>query len=72
MSKNEQRKRAETIANLEKRIHETEDRVTLLIEQLQTATTEGAFDKIQSLSIEYEQTQATLDKLVAEWEEAHR
>jgi len=71
LSKNEQRKRAQTIASLEKRIHETEDRVALLVEQLQTATSEGAFDKIQTLSIEYEQAQASLDKLVAAWEEAH-
>lgn len=71
LSKNEQRKRVELIANLEKRIHETEDRVALLIDQLQAATSEGAFDKIQTLSIEYEQTQANLDRLVAEWEEAH-
>ena len=71
LSKNEQRKRVELIANLEKRIHETEDRVALLIDMLQAATSEGAFDKIQTLSIEYEQTQANLDRLVAEWEEAH-
>ena len=71
LSKNEQRKRVELIANLEKRIHETEDRVALLIDMLQAATSEGAFDKIQTLSIEYEQAQANLDRLVAEWEEAH-
>ncbi len=71
LSKNEQRKRAQTIHSLEKRIHEAEERVTTLITQLQAATTDSAFDKIQNLSIEYEQTQISLEMLVAEWEKAH-
>ena len=71
LSKNEQRKRAATISSLEKQIHEAETHVQTVTEQLQNATAESAFDKIQTLSIEYEQAQATLEALVAAWEKAH-
>ena len=71
LSKNEQRKRAATISSLEKQVHEAEMHVQTVTEQLQNATAESAFDKIQTLSIEYEQAQATLEALVAAWEQAH-
>lgn len=71
LSKNEQRKRAATISSLEKQVHEAEIHVQTVTEQLQQATAESAFDKIQTLSIEYEQAQVTLEALVAAWEKAH-
>lgn len=71
LSKNEQRKRAEALAALEDKVHQAEQRLQAITAQLQEATEIAAFDKIQSLSIEYEQAQASLEQLVQEWEEAH-
>lgn len=71
LSKNEQRKRAKALAALEEKVHQAEQRLQIITEQLQEATEMSAFDKIQSLSIEYEQAQVSLDQLVQAWEEAH-
>ncbi|MCL4871843.1 MAG: ATP-binding cassette domain-containing protein [Anaerolineae bacterium] len=71
LSKNEQRKREQAIHTLEKQIQATEERLETITTQLQEATLISAFDKIQSLGIEYEQTQAELDRLVKTWSEAH-
>lgn len=71
LSKNEQRKRAKELAALEDKVHQAEQQLQRITQQLQEATEASAFDKIQSLSIEYEQAQSHLDQLVQAWEEAH-
>jgi ATP-binding cassette subfamily F protein 3 len=68
LSKNEQRKRAEALANLEARIEETETRLSQLTDHLQKATEAGSFDKIQELSQAYAAAEGRLEALMAQWE----
>ncbi len=68
LSKNEQRKRAEALAQLEHEIGEIEMSLARLGENLQTATQAQSFDKIQSLSVEYAVAETQLEQLMAQWE----
>ena len=68
LSKNEQRKRAEALANLEDEIAKTETNLAKLGEDLQTATQAQSFDKIQSLSVEYADMESHLEQLLTKWE----
>lgn len=68
LSKNEQRKRAETLAQLESDIAGAEKALANLANDLQTATQAQSFDKIQSLSVEYADMESQLAQLLAQWE----
>ncbi|MEJ2748688.1 MAG: ATP-binding cassette domain-containing protein [Anaerolineae bacterium] len=68
LSKNEQRKRAEALAQLENDITAAEKTLAKLAEDLQTATQAQSFDKIQSLSVEYAAMESQLAQLLAQWE----
>ncbi|MCB9419272.1 MAG: ABC-F family ATP-binding cassette domain-containing protein [Ardenticatenaceae bacterium] len=68
LSKNEQRKRAEALAQLENNITATEEMLAKLAEDLQTATQAQSFDKIQNLSVEYATMELQLAQLLAQWE----
>lgn len=70
-SKNEQRRRAAALSDLEARIEETERTLTTIIQTLQRASEAQAFDKIQTLSIEYADTERHLETLLAQWETLH-
>ena len=68
LSKNEQRRQAEALAELETTITEAEESLVKITEALQEATQEESFDKIQSLSIEYSAAEEALDALMKKWE----
>ncbi|RMH00574.1 MAG: ABC transporter ATP-binding protein [Chloroflexi bacterium] len=68
LSKNEQRRRATALAELENQIETLEMRLQELTEAIQVATQRDDFDKIQSLSVEYAATEAELDNLMTAWE----
>jgi ATP-binding cassette subfamily F protein 3 len=68
LSKNEQRRRHDALAAAEARIHQAEEQLTRVAHALQQASANQDFDKIQTLSIEYEAAQRTVDRLLAEWE----
>jgi ATP-binding cassette subfamily F protein 3 len=67
-SKNEQRRQAEALAELETTIAEAETALAQITEKLQAATQEESFDKIQSLSIEYAAAEEALAALMKQWE----
>jgi ATP-binding cassette subfamily F protein 3 len=67
-----QRKRAARLAELERQIGDMEHKLQHLAHALQKATQRQAFDKIQSLGIEYNSTERALEELVAEWENLAR
>jgi len=66
------KKRAARLALVEEEISELEDRQSELASMLQAATEAGAFDKIQSLSLEYAAISEKLEKLLHEWEDLAR
>jgi ATP-binding cassette subfamily F protein 3 len=68
LSKNEQRRQAEALAELEATITDAEATLTQITEDLQIATQEESFDKIQSLSIEYTAAEEALAALMKQWE----
>ncbi len=68
LSKNAQRKRAEALAELENEISATEKKLATLGDHLQAATQLQSFDKIQSLSVEYETMESHLEQLMTQWE----
>jgi ATP-binding cassette subfamily F protein 3 len=68
LSKNEQRRQAEALAELEAAIAEAETALAQITEELQAATQEESFDKIQSLSIEYAAAEEALAALMKQWE----
>jgi predicted nuclease with TOPRIM domain len=68
LSKNEQRRQAEALAELETTIAEAETALAQITENLQAATQEESFDKIQSLSIEYAAAEEALAALMKQWE----
>ncbi len=68
LSKNEQRKRAEAVIQLENDIAVAEQALAKLAEDLQSATQAQSFDKIQSLSVEYGDMELHLEQLLAQWE----
>lgn len=71
ISKNEQRRRAVALSELEEQITLTEKRLDAISQALQDTTQAQAFDKIQSLSIEYTNVTEELDALLSEWEILH-
>ena len=68
LSKNEQRRREEALAEIETTITEAEENLAQITADLQAATQEESFDKIQSLSIEYAAAEEALDALMKKWE----
>jgi hypothetical protein len=68
LSKNEQRRQAEALAELEATITDAEVTLAQITEDLQIATQEESFDKIQSLSIEYTAAEEALAALMKQWE----
>ncbi|MCA9959967.1 MAG: ABC-F family ATP-binding cassette domain-containing protein, partial [Anaerolineales bacterium] len=71
LSKNEQRRRAAALHEIEEQITLGEVRLAEISQALQEATQAQAFDKIQSLSIEYTNAEEELDALLSEWETLH-
>lgn len=67
-SKNLLRKRAEELANLETLIGKMEAKLEQVGEALQLATRAQTFDKIQSLSVEYNAIESQLAQLFEKWE----
>lgn len=68
LSKNELRRQAEALEQLENRIAETETTLDNLSAALQKATEAETFDKIQSLSDQYAAAEAELETLMQQWE----
>lgn len=68
LSKNEQRKRAVALAEMEQAVHDLEARLHAISQELQAATQAQSFDKIQNLSLEYAATETALEERLAEWE----
>ena len=72
LSKNEARRLAQRLHELEVTITTTEAQLDQATADLQAASEAQDFDKIQSLSIEYEALQQNLEALMAEWENLAR
>ena len=68
-SKNEQRRRAKALAELEEHIMELEAQLEELSGQLQAASEAQDFDAIQRISESYQHTQAKLEQQWSQWEE---
>ena len=68
LSKNEQRRRAETVAGIERGIHETEAALAALGEALQRAAATQDYPELQRLTAEYAAAEARLEGLFDEWE----
>ncbi|NKQ34549.1 MAG: ABC-F family ATP-binding cassette domain-containing protein [Chloroflexi bacterium] len=68
LSKNERRRRAQALADLELKIEEAEQQLTQLTTALQEATESQSFDKIQRIGTEYAATENELDRLMEDWE----
>ena len=68
LSKNEQRRRAETVAGVERGITETEAALAALGEALQRAAAAQDYPELQRLTAEYAAAEARLESLFAEWE----
>ena len=68
LSKNEQRRRAETVAGVERGITETEAALAALGEALQRAAAAQDYPELQRLTAEYGVAEAQLESLFAEWE----
>jgi len=64
----EARKRAEALERLESRIHEQEQALKKLYVELDRASQKRAFNQASELGQRTVEVQATLDKLMAEWE----
>jgi ATP-binding cassette subfamily F protein 3 len=71
LSKNELRKQAEAMAELESAIETTEAEIVHIGEALQEATTSESFAKIQPLSEAYAAAEAKLAALLEQWETMH-
>ena len=70
-SKNELRRQAEALAEIEHAIEAAEAKIAQIAEALQEATSEESFAKIQSLSEAYAATEDKLANLMAQWEMMH-
>jgi ATP-binding cassette subfamily F protein 3 len=64
----EARKKAESLARVEERIHAKESEVQRLHSAIQQASAKQAFNKMHELSWELAQAQAALDQFMVEWE----
>ena len=71
LSKNEMRRQAEALTQLEARIEEAEGEIAQIGEALQEATTSQSFAKIQTLSEAYATAEAILESLLEQWEIMH-
>jgi ATP-binding cassette subfamily F protein 3 len=69
---NRQKKRTERIREIEGEISRLETTLDELSKQLQRAGEKEAFDKMQSLGLEYASTEAQLEALMNEWEKLAR
>ncbi|MFZ0547665.1 MAG: ATP-binding cassette domain-containing protein, partial [Candidatus Promineifilaceae bacterium] len=69
---NLQKKRAERLHEIEGEISHLETALDELSQQLQRAGEREAFDKMQSLGIEYASIEAQLESLMSEWENLAR
>jgi ATP-binding cassette subfamily F protein 3 len=67
-SKNEMRRRAKALANLEKKMMKLEERLEEESQALQQASEAQEFDAIRPLSQAYAQTQAQLEEAWSKWE----
>ena len=67
LSKNERRRQRAKLAEVEEKITAAEDELDAISRQLQAATEAEAFDKIQSLSIEYAAVEERLESLMESW-----
>jgi ATP-binding cassette subfamily F protein 3 len=67
-SKNALRKKAEQLEEIESVISSTEEKLVQISQELQQATLNQTFDKIQSLSVEYDSTETQLAFLFKKWE----
>jgi len=68
LSKNEQRRRAETVAGVERGITETEATLAALGDALQRAAVTQDYPELQRLTAEYAAAEARHEALFAEWE----
>jgi ATP-binding cassette subfamily F protein 3 len=68
LSKNEQRRRAEALASLERNITEAEAALAALGESLQAAAAAEDYAELQRLTAEYESAERSLEGLFKEWE----
>jgi ATP-binding cassette subfamily F protein 3 len=68
LSKNEQRRRAETVAGVERDITDTEAALAALGEALQRAAAAQDYPELQRLTADYGAAEARLAGLFAEWE----
>lgn len=68
LSKNEQRRRAQALSQIEARVANAESRLADISAALQQATEAQTFDKIQRLSAAYEAAENELETLMHEWE----
>ncbi|VAW41978.1 hypothetical protein MNBD_CHLOROFLEXI01-1920, partial [hydrothermal vent metagenome] len=71
VSKNEQRKQAKALAQLESTIETTEAKIVQIGNGMQEATEAKSFAKIQTLSEAYASAEAKLEALMAQWEMMH-
>ncbi len=69
LSKNEARRQRESFERLESEIHRLEERLDWLAREIQDAGASDAFDRLQSLSIEYGAAEKELETLLRAWEE---
>jgi ATP-binding cassette subfamily F protein 3 len=68
LSKNELRRRAAALADIEAAVTQTEAALEDLTHALQTAAENENYEEVQELSREYARTEATLQELLEEWE----
>lgn len=71
LSKNELRRQAEALAEVENAIEATEAEIAQIGKALQEATSDESFAKIQSLSEAYAAAEAKLASLLEQWETMH-
>lgn len=69
ISKNAQKQREKALKEMENQIQQKEKWLADLTQAIQSAPTQTPFDKIQSLSIEYNQAHSELEMLMLQWEE---
>jgi len=62
-------RRAEAAAAMERQIHALEGRLAGLSTQLEAASLAGDVARVHRLGIEYQQTDADLHRIMAEWAE---
>ena len=65
----EARKRAESLAKLEDKIHEQESKVHRLSQEMQKAGRVQSFEQMNQISHQVAREQAALEQLMAEWEQ---